>query len=308
MAKKKPKKWTADEVRKCIENRFDILGNGNSKKSVVFHEVPTGTGFRVGWIDSVVCELWPSNFWHRRAIEIKVARSDFLHELDNYAKSEWAREHFHEFYFCSPPDIIKPDEVPEGCGLYHTRGDSIVTKKKAMRHIPKTTDELVAALMRSAEKAMSSAYERAERKALEESMEYQRMKRVYEIVEEFFNKRGQYICVNDPEEIHERLQKATASDVAKAEFDIVHGQLDTFRNRMFEVLRVMIPMAFIALNETDDLGKTYFRSFGLRDLGAWSEITDRAKASRRRDKTKKAVAVKEIVELLKDPLPEGQTT
>lgn len=303
MAKKKPKKWTADEVRKCIENRFDITGNGNSKKSVVFHEVPTGTGFNVGWIDSVVCELWPSNFWHRRAIEIKVARSDFLHELDNYAKSEWAREHFHEFYFCSPPDIIKADEVPEGCGLYHTRGDSIVTKKKAMRHIPKTTDELVAALMRSAEKAMSSAHQRAIEKALEESREYQRMKAVWKGVKKFFDMRNEYVFDMTADEICEKLTKATSSDIAKAQHDLISSHLHSFRNKMFELLRVMIPIAFIGLTEADELGNAYFRSFGLRDLGAWSEIKERAKASRSRERARHSNAIYEIVEMLKDVEP-----
>ena len=278
MAKKQRRKWTAEEVRACIERRFNILGNGDSQKTVVFHEVPTGTGFGVGWIDSVVCEMWPSNGWTRRAIEIKVARADFMHELEHFEKSAWARAHFHEFWFCSPPDIIKPGETPEGCGLYHTRADSIIVKTAARRNEALCTDQLVAALMRSAEKSITSAYARAEKKALAGSSEFQRMKAIAEGVEKFFDLKNEYIHDPTPEGIFEKLCDTTIGDIARAEHELVMGQVGGFRQKILELLRVMIPISMIGLLEADELGKSYFRSYGLRDRNAWAEILKRAKS------------------------------
>ena len=298
MAKKQRRKWTADEVRECIEMRFNIVGNGDSQKSVVFHEVPTGTGFGVGWIDSVVCEMWPSNGWTRRAIEIKVTRADFLNELKQFEKSAWARAHFHEFWFCSPPDIIQPGETPEGCGLYHTRAGSIITKTAARRNEAISSDELVAALMRSAEKSISSAYARAEKKALSESSEFQRMKAIAKGVEQFFELKHEYIHYDrTPEQIFESLCKTTIGEIAEAEHDMVMSHLDYFRQKILDLLRVMIPISLLGLLEADAVGKSYFRSFGLRDQGAWSEIIKRAKKQSTTGSTQLAKALKQIIEL-----------
>jgi hypothetical protein len=294
---KKRRKWTADEVRACIEMRFDITGNGDSKKSVVFHEVPTGTGFGVGWVDSVVCELWPSNGWTRRAIEIKVSRADFLHELEHFEKSAWARAHFHEFWFCSPPDIIKPGETPEGCGLYHTRAESIIVKTAARRNEAQCTDQLVAALMRSAEKSISSAYARAEGKALAESSEFQRMKAIAEGVEKFFDLKNEYIHDPTPDGIFEKLCKSTIGDIAKAEHERVMGQVGEFRQKILALLTVMIPLSFLGLLEADELGRSYFRSFGLRDRRSWAEILKRAKRDRVAGSGDMMKALKQIIEL-----------
>lgn len=309
MAKKQRRKWTADEVRTCIEMRFDIIGNGESQKSLVFHEVPTGTGFGVGWIDSVVCEMWPSNGWTRRAIEIKVSRADFLNELEHFEKSAWARAHFHEFWFCSPPDIIKPGETPEGCGLYHTRGNSIITKTAARRHEAISSDELVAALMRSAQKSISSAYARAEKKALAESSEFQHMKAIVEGVEKFFDLKNEYIHDPTPEGIFKKLCDSTIGDIARAEHELVIGQVGNFRQKILDLLRVMIPISMIGLLEADELGKNYFRSFGLQDRNAWSEILKRAKRESTTGSSAQAKALKQIVELFGviPADPEGST-
>ncbi len=310
MAKKQRRKWTADEVRACIEMRFDITGNGDSKKSVVFHEVATGTGFGVGWIDSVVCEMWPSNRWTRRAIEIKVTRADFIKELEQFEKSAWARAHFHEFWFCSPPDIIKPGETPEGCGLYHTRADSIIVKTAARRNEAQCTDQLVAALMRSAEKAMSSAYARAERKALAESSEFQRMKAIAEGVEKFFELKHDYIHDPTPERIFEKLCTSSIGDIAKAEHELVMGQVGAFRQRILDLLRVMIPISMVGLLEADQLGRSFFRSYGLRDPNAWAEILKRAKKEGMASSSAQAKALKQIVEMFGviPALGEGEPT
>jgi hypothetical protein len=50
--------------------------------------------------------------------EIKVARSDWLAELDQPAKAEAWHQHCHQWYVVAPnTDIVRPEELPEGWGL-----------------------------------------------------------------------------------------------------------------------------------------------------------------------------------------------
>lgn len=74
--------------------------------------------------------------------EIKVSRSDFLHELKKPEKRAWAVAITHEFYFCAPKGLIKPSEVPGDCGLVevHPTGSTVVmpapiTEAKPLSHL-----------------------------------------------------------------------------------------------------------------------------------------------------------------------------
>lgn len=299
MAKKK--KWTADEVRDALEKRFTGGGNGNSEKCVVFHEVPTGTGFGVGWIDTVVCEMWPSNGWTRRAIEIKVARADFMQELNNPHKSRWAREYYHEFWFASPPDIIAVEELPEGAGLYHTRGDTVVVKRAAARkNDPKNSDELVASLMRSASGAMEATERKIRQDALNGSEAYQRMCAVEQGINRFFEENNTalhsyYEAEEVAEKVYEQMCKVTVGDVLTEQRKKIMNHIDEFRGRMLGLLNAMIPIAFLGFTEADNVGKAYFDLYGLNDNEAWGEIGKRAKHNNGVRSVKAAAEIKKIV-------------
>lgn len=62
--------------------------------------------------------------------EIKVSRGDFLQD------NKWRAylPYVNEFYFITPKDLIKPDEIPEGVGLLYFVGTRFLTKKKAWYH------------------------------------------------------------------------------------------------------------------------------------------------------------------------------
>lgn len=50
--------------------------------------------------------------------EVKVARSDWLAELDQPAKAETWHAHCHDWYIVAPDtDIVRPEELPDGWGL-----------------------------------------------------------------------------------------------------------------------------------------------------------------------------------------------
>ena len=51
------------------------------------------------------------------AYEVKVNRADFLSELADSTKRAAAIDWFSQFYFAVPTGLVKPDEIPAGCGL-----------------------------------------------------------------------------------------------------------------------------------------------------------------------------------------------
>ena len=51
------------------------------------------------------------------AIEIKVSVQDFKHELGDPVKRARALEISSQYYFAAPEGMIRPDEIPEECGL-----------------------------------------------------------------------------------------------------------------------------------------------------------------------------------------------
>lgn len=82
--------------------------------------------------------------------EIKVSRSDFLRDKkwQNYQK------YCHEFYFVSPPGVIKIEDLDAaGCGdvgliYYSPEDDTLFTKRRAMyREIDLRSPEVVGMLM-----------------------------------------------------------------------------------------------------------------------------------------------------------------
>lgn len=93
---------------------------------VVVFEMGRGPGFQRDprYIDVAALNCYPSSGLKRIAYECKVSRGDFLRELRNPAKREFAEETFHETYFVVLPDVAKVEEIPENWGLL------VPTKKK----------------------------------------------------------------------------------------------------------------------------------------------------------------------------------
>lgn len=60
--------------------------------------------------------------YERIAVEIKVARSDFLRETQE-KRGCWQRV-AHRFAYATPPGLVAPEEVPDGCGLLEVDPDA----------------------------------------------------------------------------------------------------------------------------------------------------------------------------------------
>jgi hypothetical protein len=144
------KPMTAAEVLVAVAKRHPMTGwNGEPARWVYLQEVCATTGL---WgeqqrFDAVAIGLTPSVKYARVIYEVKVSRSDWLHELKprTRAHQQWVDDgsawgHYEvvheerpgmkweaamaastEFWYAAPPRCIQPDELPEGAGLLEVR-------------------------------------------------------------------------------------------------------------------------------------------------------------------------------------------
>ena len=89
----------------------------------------------------------------RRAFEVKVSRSDLLSELANPRKRARALLVSNEFWFATPPGLVKPDELPLEAGLIEVgqEGEWHVVEPAPWRDTPPPTWRFVASLIRRTE-------------------------------------------------------------------------------------------------------------------------------------------------------------
>lgn len=105
---------TAADIRLGLETRY--------KKPiwVTFPELRAGTGY--GKRSEQRIDLWaintqPHQGCPRLAFEIKVSRADFQHELEDPLKRRGALLLSNQYFFVTPPGLVKPAQIPLECGL-----------------------------------------------------------------------------------------------------------------------------------------------------------------------------------------------
>lgn len=87
---------------------------------VLIFEMPTGTGYSHGEaskIDAFYMACRPSENFKRIAYEIKISRADFLREIKEPRKRRAALRVSNQFYFVTPADLVRTEEIPLECGL-----------------------------------------------------------------------------------------------------------------------------------------------------------------------------------------------
>lgn len=65
----------------------------------------------------------------RSAIEIKISRADFFRDTAE-KRAPWVK-HTHRFIYLTPAGLVKPNEVPDGCGLWEWDGHNLNSVKRA---------------------------------------------------------------------------------------------------------------------------------------------------------------------------------
>lgn len=107
--------WTAKEVLAAIRRYH--------REAAIVHEVVLRDP---NWLDTYEAGDRPGTFRRidalmiknkvRTAIEVKVTRSDFMRETQR--KRQVWQDLCHRFVYAVPEGLIRPDEVPDGIGLW----------------------------------------------------------------------------------------------------------------------------------------------------------------------------------------------
>lgn len=115
-----------------------------------------GTGWsRESRADALGMHLWPSKGLELIGFELKVSRSDWLHEIKDKNKAEPIKQFCDKWYLVVPDlKIVKyADEMPEGWGLMHVEDGKLRVMIEAKKLSPIPPDRLfLASLMRRATK------------------------------------------------------------------------------------------------------------------------------------------------------------
>lgn len=144
---------TADDILQALRKHHFA----KKDEWAYFEELRIGTGYgpeAEQRIDAWAIALFPSSHFRRIAYEIKTSRGDFLRELSQPKKRRRALIFSNEYYFVTPPDLVKLEEVPVECGLIELRGGSLFTKMKApWRDTPPASWRFLASVARRAMKS-----------------------------------------------------------------------------------------------------------------------------------------------------------
>lgn len=265
VTKTKPEKLTAYDLVERLRAKYP------SDAYAVLEQMANGTGTNCGsWIDVAVFSLWPSKGIWRAAYEIKVSRSDWLRELSDPTKNEWARKAFHYFWYVVDKGVAKEDEVPEGCGLMAVHGKGLNIVKHAQRKSDvTTTDTFVASMARSLVGNRTNAIERIKREAVENNADYATAKKYREAAQVLMNRKGCYApYVSTMEAILKCLEECCeGGDERQLREDALHLEslAESMQCSIVNLLRVLAPLASDCLTARDAIGKHVVKRRGVTE-------------------------------------------
>ena len=159
-------RYTAAQVRAALVNRY------RAPEWATFFEVPNSTGGAAARsADAIAMSLYPSRGLRMHGFEIKVSRSDWLHELKQPDKSVPIQRFCDHWWIVTPAGIVKEGELPPTWGHLILKGNGFNCGVKAP-HLERDPWEpaFIAALLRRAH----DARERAIREGVDEAMASER--------------------------------------------------------------------------------------------------------------------------------------
>jgi len=255
------KKYTSDDLLDLLHNKYN-LGNGY----LVLKEVGNATGCGCNrHADAIVFGIWPSVGLRRSAFEIKVDRSDFLHEVQHPDKSQWAKDCCHEFWFLTPPDGVIKDvnELPENCGWMKPRGSGLtIVRAASVKEKPDLDDAYLASFIRAAVQQIQGRKTEIIQKAIHDSVEFKQARAWETASKKFLNERGGRDYLYKADEIFEELCKATLDKSMQKDKDHIMQVLDNFRDHMLQTLAVFGQIASHSILSTDELGNHILDVYG----------------------------------------------
>lgn len=111
-------KWD-EHYKKAIWDMHRNKPNKRGEWACIF-ELRIGTGYgRIAeqTIDIFVINCFPSKSWHKIAYEIKCTRAGFFEEIKRPLKRQPALFFSNQFFFVTPPNLVRTEELPEEAGL-----------------------------------------------------------------------------------------------------------------------------------------------------------------------------------------------
>lgn len=155
-------------------NVLNVLAEKHFKAGpyCMLREVKNGTGYNQQdrFADALVISTWPSRGIWFGGVEVKVARSDWKNELEKPAKSAEIQRFCSYWWVATPPDIVRPGELPENWGHIEVTGKAAKVLKEAPKlEAEPLTPRFVASVLRNAQVsqavlrdvAVREGYERA---------------------------------------------------------------------------------------------------------------------------------------------------
>ena len=123
---------TADDIKKAAHYYYSWSRSFAMYEWIVLFEAYISTGefntlknksFTVDFlkssrsIDVLTINSRPFKQYRIIAHEIKTSRNDFLYEIKHPEKRTLAIKYSNQFFFVTPQKLVKPSEIPIGCGL-----------------------------------------------------------------------------------------------------------------------------------------------------------------------------------------------
>ena len=113
-----------------LERSLAKHGNGGSGEYAFMRQVRNSSGFNANrTFDGVAVGLWPSRGHDIHVYEVKVSRSDWLHELRQPKKADDAARVADRFSIVAPRDVVDLAEVPATWGLIHATGGTEIIEE-----------------------------------------------------------------------------------------------------------------------------------------------------------------------------------
>jgi hypothetical protein len=157
-------KWTERMMLDAIHRRYSQRA-GNGPRYVVAEHVRNQCGFGGDYFgtgplrtaDALAVDLWPSSGHLVHGFEVKVSRSDWLHELKDPEKAEAFKPYCDHWWLVVPDAAIVRDDLPNGWGLL-VDGKAGLRIKKRAPHLEREAMpfEMTAAWLRAAAKTARS--------------------------------------------------------------------------------------------------------------------------------------------------------
>lgn len=151
---KKTHWWSGMSAADISTNLYGVVkGRHPPPKWASFTELRGGTGsggYREKFIDVLAILLWEVGTVQVIAYEIKASRADFLREIKDPPKRQYAERISTDAYFAAPSGLLAPSEVPEPWGLIEVQrgGRSVIRRACTQRKIEPWSWHQVQALAR----------------------------------------------------------------------------------------------------------------------------------------------------------------